>query len=338
MVGAHIGIRTGVVNGLHDGVHVQITGRGQVRRLTEVMISKVLHVAHVHGADPVHLSKMTDDCRHVVFGVGTQRAGAQAHGVGRAVMQLENLVKVLLAVGDTRQAEDGPGRIVRVAGHAHAHLLAHGNHRIQEVLEVLAQGAGRHVLVLLQRVLQQRQTLRLPAGQSKSTAALGSSAHNFQRAHFPQVLFIKVQAVGAILRNYSRQIGTQPIEDRHEVVHNHLDAITGQVADRIDIVLDVLITRGQAGLDVLVNVHAFDDFQLKPSRVDLIHQRLDILPLPHHAGRPVQKPHQARHAGDLLNVLQWDGVSLTAIPAKGHFHGSFSLLEHIGHTLFLSEF
>ena len=54
-----------------------------------------------------------------------------------AVVQRDDLVEVRLAVGDAGQAEDGPGRVVRVAGHAHAHFLADRDHSVQEVLEVL---------------------------------------------------------------------------------------------------------------------------------------------------------------------------------------------------------
>ena len=98
MVRAHVGVGAGVVDGLHDGVHVQIAGGGQVRRLAEVVVAQILHVAHVHRADAVHLAEVADDGGDVVVGVGAQRAGAQAQRVGGAVVQGDHLVIVGLAV------------------------------------------------------------------------------------------------------------------------------------------------------------------------------------------------------------------------------------------------
>ena len=80
-----------------------------MRRLTEVTVSQILDIAHVHRTDTVHLAEVTDDGRNVVGRVGTQRTGAQANGVCRAVVELDDLFVILLAVGNAGQTEDGPG-------------------------------------------------------------------------------------------------------------------------------------------------------------------------------------------------------------------------------------
>ena len=46
------------------------------------------------------------------------------------------------------------------------------------------------------------------------------------------------------------QVGARPVEDGHEVVADGLDAELGQVADALLVVLDVLVARRQADLDI----------------------------------------------------------------------------------------
>ena len=221
----------------------------------EVMVAQVFDVAHMHGADAVHLSEVTDRCRNIVVRIGSERTGAQAQGIGGAVMQLHHLVEILLAVGNPRQSEDRPGRIIRMAGHPHAHFLAHRNHSIQEILEVLPQSVRSHPFILLQGCLQQGQPFRFPAGQGESFASGSSSADDFQRAHLTQVLLVKIQAVASIFRNHPGQVRTQPVENRHEVVDDHFHTMFCQHPDRGNVVGDILIPPSQAGLDVLMNIH-----------------------------------------------------------------------------------
>ena len=65
------------------------------------------------------------------------------------------------------------------------------------------------------------------------------------------------------------QVGTGPVKDGHEVVADGLDAELGQVADALLVVLDVLVARRQADLDVVVDVDGLDDGGVEAGSMDL---------------------------------------------------------------------
>jgi len=169
-------------------------------------------------------------------------------------VERHDLVKVRLAVGDAGQAEDGPGRVVGMAGHNYAAFLAGGKDGIQEILKVGSQIIGGNELIPLQSGLQLSQPLRLPTGQRKAVAVVNGIADQVHGRHGSQFLLIKIQAVGAVLRNEAGQIGAQPVKDRHKIVDNDLHSVFGQIADGGLVALDVGIPAGQPHLDVLVDV------------------------------------------------------------------------------------
>ena len=122
-------------------------------------------------------------------------------------------------------------------------------------------------------------------------------------------------------RRRGGQVGAGPVEDGHEVVADDLDTELGQVADALLVVLDVLIAGGQADLDVVVDVDRLDNVHVEAVSVDLVCDLLDLVDLPDLAGHlVVQRPDDAGHAGDLLDVAEGDGVVALAIPAPTHFH------------------
>ena len=324
MVGADVGVRAGVVDGFHDIEHVQVARFGQVRGFAEVMVAQELDVANVHRADAVHLAEVADDGRNVVVRRAAQRAGAEADGVRGAVMELDNLVEILLAMRNARQPENRPRRVIGMARHADANFLADRNHSVEEVLVVRAQVIGRELFVLAQGRFQQRQTLRLPAGQREALRIGGGAADDFHRAHFAQILLVEVQGVRAVLRDDTRQVGAQPVKDGHEVVDDDLHAVLRQRADGRDVVGNIFVARGQTHLDVLVDIDGLDHFQLQSSGVDFLHQRLDLLFRPVDTGGLIQQTHQTGHARNLLHILQRNRVGLAAIPAECHFHGDVS--------------
>ena len=105
------------------------------------------------------------------------------------------------------------------------------------------------------------------------------------------------------------QIRTGPVENRHEVVADDLDAKLGQIADALLIVLDVLVAGGQADLDVIVNIDRLNHVHIKAVGVDLIGYLLDLVHFPNLTGHfVVQRPDDAGHTGDLLDVAQADGI------------------------------
>ena len=123
------------------------------------------------------------------------------------------------------------------------------------------------------------------------------------------------------------QVGAGPVKDGHEVVADGLDAELGQVADALLVVLDVLVARRQADLDVVVDVDGLDDGGVEAGSMDLVYDLLDLGLLPDLAGHfAVQGPDDLLNTGDLLNVAQGDGVIALTIPAPTHFHRHVVLL------------
>ena len=170
-------------------------------------------------------------------------------------------------------------------------------------------------------MLQFLQTRGLPARQGESVRILRSVFDNFERGHAEQFLLIEIERVRAVLRNFTRQIGAQPVEHRHKVVDDHLDPAFGQVFDGLDVVGDILVAGRQAELDVLMDVDALDDLDLEAGVIDVF----DIVP--DHVKRPdlargilVKHAHQAGAARDLFDLLEGYTVVAFSIPSECHFH------------------
>ena len=231
---------------------------------------------------------------------------------------------------DTGQAEDRPGGIVRMAGHAHTYLLTHGDNFPQEVGIIFEQLVRIDALIQLQCVFQLRETLRLPAGQGEAVGTLRRPPHNLQRGHASQLLLVIVQAVGAVLRDQARQIGAQPVQHRHEIVDNHLHAVLGEISDGGFVVFNVPVAGRQAELDILVDVDALNHLARETVGLHQGDVAGDLLLRPHlSGGLVIEKTHDPRHAGYLADLRQSNGVAVFSVPAKGHFHFSVPLFLFI---------
>ena len=70
-----------------------------------------------------------------------------------------------------------------------------------------------------------------------------------------------------------------------------------------------------------MDVHRFNNVAVEAVSVDLVCDLLDLVDLPDLAGHLiVQCPDDAGHAGDLLDVVEGDGVVALTIPTPTHFH------------------
>lgn len=282
-----------------------------MRRLAELVVAKVLDVSHMQAADAVHLAEVPYRFGDIVILVRAKGAGAEAYRVAGRVMQSDDLVKIGDAVRDARQAEDWPRGVVRVTSHYNAALLAGRDDAVEEVFVILAQLVRADVLVQCQYPFKLCQTLRLPAGKREAIAVFYGALDYFERPHAAELRLVEVQAVRAVLRDDACKVGAQPIEHRHEVIDDDLDAVLGEVSYSGAVVCDVLIARGQTELDVLMDVDGFDDLALEPSRVDFIDVALYLVLVPDLArGLIVQKAHDTGHAGDLLYLFECNAVTV----------------------------
>lgn len=190
-----------------------------------------------------------------------------------------------------------------MACHADTDLFTDRDHSIQEILVVLTKPVCGHAFILLQRGLELCQTLRLPSGKRESVAVCCGLADDLQRSHVAQVLLVKIQAVGAILRDQTRQVRSEPVKYRHEVVDDDFYAVFCQVADGDVVVLDVFVAGRKPHLDVFVYVDALDDLAFQSGFVDLVDKCLDLFLGPYLACRLIiEEAHQSGHTGDLLDL------------------------------------
>lgn len=282
-----------------------------MRRLTELVVAEVLDVSHVQAADAVHLAEVPYCFRDVVILIRAERAGAEAYCVAGRIVQGDDFVKIFDAVRNARQAEDRPSGVVGVAGHYNAALLAGRDDAVEEVFVILAQLVRADVLVQCQYPFKLRKALGFPAGKREAVAVFNGALDYFERPHAAELRLVKVQAVRAVLGDDTGKVGAQPVEYRHEVIDDDLDAVLGEVSYSGAVVCDVLIARGQTELDVLMDVDGFDDLALEPSRVDFIDVALYLVLVPDLArGLIVQKAHDTGHAGDLLYLFECNAVTV----------------------------
>ena len=290
-----------------------------VGSLGEIAVREVMDVADVCECDAVAV--LADDLSHIVVGVGVQAAGAEGQAVVLVVHHAQEAVDALGIHQQAGQAEDVPRGVVHVDGHLDVALAAGGHQGFEEVLQVLPELFLGDRGVGLEQLVQLCHPLRLPAGEGH-VVLLGEGHDVLGHGLVVALdLVLLVEQCGGAVADGVEQVGAGPVEDGHEVVADDLDTELGQVADALLVVLDVLIAGGQADLDVVVDVDRLDNVHVEAVSVDLVCDLLDLVDLPDLAGHlAVQRPDDAGHAGDLLDVAEGDGVVALAIPAPTHFH------------------
>ncbi len=167
--------------------------------------------------------------------------------------------------------------------------------------------------------------LRLPSRHVVAKGILADFLGELQRVLALDVLLVVGHDRRAI-RTRLAQVGTGPVEDRHEVVADQVDALFTQRLESLDVILNVLVTGRQADLDVVVDVDALNPVKGKVLRLDFRFQRMNPLPGPHFArGNVIQGRDDSLHVANLADLVQRDGISLVAVPPKRHFHGGSSV-------------
>ena len=287
--------------------------------LGEVAVGEVVDVADVSKCNAVAV--LADDLSNIVVGVCVQAAGAQGQAVVLVVHHAQEAVDALSIYQQAGQAEDIPRGIVHVDGHLDVALAAGGHQSFQEVLQVLPQLFLGDRGIGLEQLVQLCHTLRLPAREGH-VVLLGEAqdvvGHGLVIV-LDHVLLVE-QSSGAVADGVE-QVGTGPVKDGHEVVADDLDTELGQVADALLVVLDVLVAGGQADLDVIVDIDRLDHVHVEAVGVDLIGDLLDLVDLPDLTGHlVVQCPDDAGHAGNLLDVVEGDGIVAFTVPTPTHFH------------------
>ena len=130
---------------------------------------------------------------------------------------------------------------------------------------------------------------------------------------------VEIQVRGAV-RVLMEQVRAGPVQHRHEVVADAVDALGGEVPQRLLVHFDLLVPVGTAVFDGLHDGERLHDAPAHAVALDILAQVADLLPRPHLSQRDVvQGGHDALHA-DLPQHRQRDLVFLTE-PSPGFFHG-----------------
>ena len=319
MVGADIALKAVVVVSAQDLDDAGLTTAIAVGSLREVTVIKVMDVADVSESDAVAV--LADDLGNIVVGVGVQAAGAQSQAVVRIIHHGQEAVDALGVHQQAGQAEDIPWGIVHMDGHLDVALAAGGHEGFQEVLQILPQLLLGDRGIGLKQLVQLSHTLRLPAGEGH--VVLLGEVQDILGHSLVIVLdhILLIEQGGGAITDRVEQVSAGPVKDRHEVIADNLNAKLGQVADALLVVFDILVAGRQADLDIVMDVHRFNNVAVEAVSVDLIHDFLDLVLFPNLTGHfVVQSPNNAGNAGDLLDVAEGDGVVVLTIPAPTHLH------------------
>ena len=130
-----------------------------------------------------------------------------------------------------------------------------------------------------------RQALRLPARERKAIRATRIQLKQLIGI-IGNLLLLEAERVGTVLQLVV-EVGLHPVEHRHKVVANHLDAVLGEIPNRLLVVLDIAVTRRQADLDVIVNVDRLNHLERQAGPLNLTYQLADALLGPNLAHRDV---------------------------------------------------
>ena len=206
-------------------------------------------------------------------------------------------------------------------GHLDVALAAGGHEGFQEVLQILPQLLLGDRGIGLKQLVQLSHTLRLPAGEGH--VVLLGEVQDILGHSLVIVLdhILLIEQGGGAITDRVEQVSAGPVKDRHEVIADNLNAKLGQVADALLVVFDILVAGRQADLDIVMDVHRFNNVAVEAVSVDLIHDFLDLVLFPNLTGHfVVQSPNDAGNAGNLLDVAEGDGVVVLTIPAPTHLH------------------
>jgi len=151
----------------------------------------------------------------------------------------------------------------------------------------------------------------VPAGQRKLAG---------ERIHFLDILNIIDQGGGTIGQLFF-ELGAGPVENRHEIVADDLDPGLAQTTDILAVIGDVLVTGGQAQLDVLMDRDTFNHVEMQAIGFDVLLQGSDAFMAPDLAdGDIIDSSDNRVHRRNLADIGKGDRV-LGTIPAKRQFQG-----------------
>ena len=317
VVRADIALEPAVMVCLEDIQDACVPVAVPVAGLGEIPVLEVLHIADMGKRDPVAV--LADNAGHIVLRIRVQAAGTKGKAIIGIVHHPQELVNGRRVHQQPGQAEDIPWGIVHVDGHLDIALMAHRHQLLQEILQVLPKLLLGHRLVSLEQLIQFRHPLRLPPGERQAVQIVQNIIRHLLGVVM-NLAGLVIQRRGAVPHRME-QIRPRPVEHRHEVIADHLHPEPGQIPYGLDIIGDIPVPAGQADLDVVMDIHRLHHVHVEPIGLQRFLYPRNLLHFPDLAGHFVmQRPHDAGHARNLLDVAQLDVVIAFAVPAKTHLH------------------
>ena len=328
-------------DGLDQSVHIDAAF--EVFGFEEVAFRIMFGAAEVEEADAVcALFKHLDD---VVVESAAEGAGAEADAVGGAVDHFQQILDILLVAEDAGESEHGEGGIVGMDDHAASALFGDGNDLGEEEPEVFLELRAVDVVVFGEHLADVFDGHALEAGEVVDdigfeflALGVGEGLVVFpgffdglgRAAAFRPVAFededvegdegaaVEEESLGAVLEPVT-EVGSHPVEHRHEVVGDDMDAAFGEVAEGYLVILDILKVSAAPALDVLVNGKALDHAPGETGILDHLLAFHDLIDRPYLSiGDVVEGADDAGGSG-LKDVGQLYGV-FRPVPSEGLFH------------------
>ena len=124
------------------------------------------------------------------------------------------------------------------------------------------------------------------------------------------------------------KIGARPVENGHEIIADHFHSERSEVADRLNIIVNVFVPGRQADFDVVMDVDGFHHIHIEAIGIQLFLHFGNFFRLPDFSGQlVVQSPDNCGYSGDLFYIGKRNSVISFAVPAKTHLHRHGNLLK-----------
>ena len=250
-------------------------------------------------------AKLRHDAGQVIVGPGPKGPRTQRDSIGTQVYSAKDSLKIGRGRHDPRQSQQRKRRIIRVAAQAHSKRLRNRGHFAQKVHQMVAQLVGADCIIFGQMGpnIGQGELFGRP-GQAKDHVcqkalpvqichfgvALCGLGHNLGRkvsrgAGPRQNMNVKGGKVGQVKPHATRAVGARPfqispgpIQNRHEVVTDHLYPCIGQMMQPRFPIGDMAPPVTFLLLDRLGHRQAFDHLPLQARRAAVFHPANLILP------------------------------------------------------------
>jgi hypothetical protein len=131
------------------------------------------------------------------------------------------------------------------------------------------------------------------------------------------------------------KVGSRPVEHRHEIVADNLDAELLKVFKRLLVIFNIAVTRRKPYFDIVMDIYTLNDIRIKAIGLNLIYHLFYLIRFPYLSGLlVVKRPHDSVNSRNLTDLAEGNGIVALAVPAKSHLHlytssNEYEILKYI---------